>query len=189
MSRPGGPQDVPFMRDMLLHAYYWRVDRVSSSGEPPVRRYVERWGRPGDTALIAIQDFQRVGAAWYRLFTEGEPGFGFVTLTRVQVSPDLQQDGRVSLRRIGQVVHLRGGLTRRNTPAGHGTLIMTLQPEYRPRWMHHWPGNTFSGHAIGSHQFLDLSLATNGELNMWTDNNVPVPVGETIYVNTTYFLG
>ena len=78
MIRPGGPQDVPFLRDMLRHAYYWRVDRVSETGEPPVRRYVERWGRPGDTALIAIQDFQKVGAAWYRLFTDGNAGYGFV---------------------------------------------------------------------------------------------------------------
>jgi ribosomal protein S18 acetylase RimI-like enzyme len=76
--RPAGPQDVPFLRDMLRHAYYWRVDRVSETGEPPVRRYVERWGRPGDTALIAIQDFQKVGAAWYRLFTEANAGYGFV---------------------------------------------------------------------------------------------------------------
>jgi ribosomal protein S18 acetylase RimI-like enzyme len=76
--RPAGPQDVPFLRDMLRHAYYWRVDRVSESGEPPVRRYVERWGRPGDTALIAIQDFQKVGAAWYRLFTESNAGYGFI---------------------------------------------------------------------------------------------------------------
>jgi len=76
--RPAGPQDVPFLRDMLRHAYYWRVDQVSESGEPPVQRYVERWGRPGDTALIAIQDFQRVGAAWYRLFTDANAGYGFV---------------------------------------------------------------------------------------------------------------
>ena len=76
--RRGGAQDVRFLRDMLRHAYYWRVDRVSESGEPPVRRYVERWGRPGDTALIAIQDFQKVGAAWYRLFTEANAGYGFV---------------------------------------------------------------------------------------------------------------
>jgi ribosomal protein S18 acetylase RimI-like enzyme len=69
---------VPFLRDMLRHAYYWRVDRVSETGEPPVRRYVERWGRPGDTALIAIQDFQKVGAAWYRLFTEANAGYGYV---------------------------------------------------------------------------------------------------------------
>ena len=78
MIRPGGPQDVPVMRDMLRHAYYWRVDRVSESGEPPVQRYVERWGRPGDTALIAIQDFQRVGAAWFRLFKSENAGYGFI---------------------------------------------------------------------------------------------------------------
>ena len=78
MIRPAGPQDVPFLRDMLRHAYYWRVDRVSETGEPPVRRYVERWGRPGDTALVAIQDFQKVGAAWFRLFTAANAGYGFV---------------------------------------------------------------------------------------------------------------
>ena len=78
MIRPAGPQDVPFLRDMLRHAYYWRVDQVSESGEPPVQRYVERWGRPGDTALIAIQDFQPVGAAWYRLFKNENAGYGFV---------------------------------------------------------------------------------------------------------------
>lgn len=78
MIRPAGPQDVPFLRDMLRHAYYWRVDRVSETGEPPVQRYVERWGRPGDTALIAIQDFQRVGAAWFRLFNDQNAGYGFV---------------------------------------------------------------------------------------------------------------
>jgi ribosomal protein S18 acetylase RimI-like enzyme len=78
MIRPAGPQDVPFLRDMLRHAYYWRVDSVSESGEPPVQRYVERWGRPGDTALIAIEDFQRVGGAWYRLFRSDNAGYGFV---------------------------------------------------------------------------------------------------------------
>ena len=78
MIRPAGPQDVPFLRDMLRHAYYWRVDQVSESGEPPVQRYVERWGRPGDTALIAIHDFQPVGAAWYRLFKSENAGYGFV---------------------------------------------------------------------------------------------------------------
>ena len=77
MIRPAGPQDVPFLRDMLRHAYYWRVDKVSETGEPPVRRYVERWGRFGDTALIAIQDFQRVGAAWFRLFKSDNAGYGF----------------------------------------------------------------------------------------------------------------
>ena len=90
MIRPAGPQDVPFLRDMLRHAYYWRVDQVSETGEPPVQRYVERWGRPGDTALIAIQDFQRVGAAWFRLFTDDNPGYGFV--------PVREDDGAVTMK-------------------------------------------------------------------------------------------
>jgi ribosomal protein S18 acetylase RimI-like enzyme len=59
---------------MLRHAYYWR----SRSGEMPVTRYVNGWGRRGDRSVIAIDDFHPVGAAWYRLYPEGEPGFGFV---------------------------------------------------------------------------------------------------------------
>jgi [ribosomal protein S18]-alanine N-acetyltransferase len=76
--RRAGPQDVRFLKDMLRHAYYWRATTIPDSGEPPVRRYVERWGRPGDTALIAIQDFEPVGAAWYRLFRADNPGYGFL---------------------------------------------------------------------------------------------------------------
>lgn len=78
MIRQAGPQDVHFLKDMLRHAYYWRATTVPESGEPPVQRYVERWGRPGDTALVAIQDFQPVGAAWYRLFRAENPGYGFI---------------------------------------------------------------------------------------------------------------
>ena len=75
--RRGGQQDVPFMRDMLRHAYYWRwVDPELE--DLPVSRYVDRWGRQGDTALVLIERFRPVGAAWYRLFKGSEPGYGFV---------------------------------------------------------------------------------------------------------------
>ena len=94
MIRPAGPQDVPFLRDMLRHAYYWRVDKVSETGEPPVRRYVERWGRFGDTALIAIQDFQRVGAAWFRLFKSDNAGYGFVDEETPELSIAIVQSKR-----------------------------------------------------------------------------------------------
>ena len=74
MIREGGQQDVRFLRDMLRHAYYWR----SRDTEMPLTRYVHAWGRDGDRALIAHDDFHSAGAAWYRLYTEREPGFGFV---------------------------------------------------------------------------------------------------------------
>ena len=76
MIRPVGPQDVRFLRDMLRHAYFWRMGRET---EDPVFRYVRNWGRRGDFGLVAFDDaLNRVGAAWYRLFRESEPGFGFV---------------------------------------------------------------------------------------------------------------
>jgi GNAT superfamily N-acetyltransferase len=73
--RPAGPQDVRFLRDMLRHAYFWRMGREV---EDPVYRYVRNWGRRGDFGLVALADGNLVGAAWYRLFREAEPGFGFV---------------------------------------------------------------------------------------------------------------
>ena len=75
MIRAAGPGDVRFLRDMLRHAYYWRM---SESGDLPVARYVLNWGRPGDEGLVALDDANPVGAAWYRLFPREEAGFGFV---------------------------------------------------------------------------------------------------------------
>jgi ribosomal protein S18 acetylase RimI-like enzyme len=75
MIRGARRQDVRFLRDMLQHAYYWRMGQET---EDPVYRYVRSWGRPGDVGLIAIEDGNPVGAAWYRLFRREAPGFGFV---------------------------------------------------------------------------------------------------------------
>lgn len=78
MVRRGGAQDVRFLRDMLHHAYYWK-ERAPGEGAGPVQLYVKAWGRPGDTAVIAIEDGFPVGAAWFRLFTRERPGYGFVS--------------------------------------------------------------------------------------------------------------
>jgi ribosomal protein S18 acetylase RimI-like enzyme len=123
--RPGGPQDVPFMRDMLRHAYYWRVDRVSATGEPPVRRYVERWGRPADTALIAIQDFQRVGAAWFRLFRSDNPGYGFVD----EETPELSIAVVPSKRGTGLGTELLHALLDRARTDGYQAISLSVEKE------------------------------------------------------------
>jgi GNAT superfamily N-acetyltransferase len=73
--RPADRQDVRFMRDMLRHAYHWRL---SEDAERPVYRYVRNWGRTGDAGVVAMEGPHAYGAAWYRLFTADEPGFGFV---------------------------------------------------------------------------------------------------------------
>jgi ribosomal protein S18 acetylase RimI-like enzyme len=121
--RPAGPQDVPFMRDMLRHAYYWRVDSVSDTGEPPVQRYVERWGRPGDTALIAIQDFQRVGAAWYRLFRVDNQGYGFID----EQTPELSIAVVPSKRGSGLGSELLEALLGRARAEGYGAISLSVE--------------------------------------------------------------
>ena len=77
MIRKAGPHDVRFLRDMLHHAFYWR-ESAAGEDEQPVYRYVQAWGRRGDAGVIALDQGFPVGAAWYRLFKESAPGYGFV---------------------------------------------------------------------------------------------------------------
>jgi GNAT superfamily N-acetyltransferase len=74
MLRDVDQQDTRFLRDMLRHAYHWRM------GDPdlPAYRYVKSWGRPGDAGVVAFTGPNPYGAAWYRLFPASAPGFGFV---------------------------------------------------------------------------------------------------------------
>lgn len=75
--RPAARRDVRFLRDMLHHAFY-RRERARKGEEEPAYRYVIGWGRPGDAGVVGLDDGFPVGAAWYRLFTADEPGYGFV---------------------------------------------------------------------------------------------------------------
>ena len=75
MLRAVDRQDVRFLRDMMRHAYHWRMAR---DPDLPVFRYVQNWGRPGDAGVIAFSGPNEYGAAWYRLFPASAPGFGFV---------------------------------------------------------------------------------------------------------------
>jgi GNAT superfamily N-acetyltransferase len=83
MLRPVDIHDVRFLRDMLRHAYHWRI---AENAERPVYRYVRNWGRRGDAGLIAMDGPHSFGAAWYRLFTAAEPGFGFIDETTPEVT-------------------------------------------------------------------------------------------------------
>ena len=91
--RPGGPEDLEFIRDMLYEAACWRPgasrpprDEVLSA--PQNALYVEGWGRPGDAAVVALArtDGERIGAAWYRLMLPEDPGYGFVDAATPELS-------------------------------------------------------------------------------------------------------
>ena len=117
--RRGGARDVRFLRDMLHHAYYWK-ERTPDTGPGPVALYVKAWGRPGDTAVIAIDDGFRVGAAWYRLFARERPGFGFVD----ERTPELAIAVVPSARGKGVGSALLDTLLDRAREAGHATISL-----------------------------------------------------------------
>jgi GNAT superfamily N-acetyltransferase len=75
MLRDADLQDMRFLRDMLRHAYHWRI---AQNPDLPVFRYVQNWGRRGDAGVVAFDGPNIYGAAWYRLFPADAPGFGFV---------------------------------------------------------------------------------------------------------------
>jgi ribosomal protein S18 acetylase RimI-like enzyme len=81
--RPATKGDVEFLKTMLFEAARWNPDWPREPieevlGDPMLRRYHEGWGRDGDSGVVGEIEEHPVGAAWYRLFTEGEPGYGFV---------------------------------------------------------------------------------------------------------------
>ena len=119
--RRGGAQDVRFLRDMLHHAYYWK-ERAPDTGPGPVALYVKAWGRPGDTAVIAIDGGFPVGAAWYRLFGAERPGYGFVD----ERTPELAIAVVPSARGKGVGSALLAALLARAREAGYPSISLSV---------------------------------------------------------------
>ncbi len=120
LVRRGGAQDLRFLRDMLHHAYYWR-ERVPGS---LASRYVRGWGRPGDTAVIALESGFPVGAAWFRLFNAAEPGYGFVD----ESTPELAIAVVPSKRGHGVGDELLVALIEKAQTAGYDRLSLSVEP-------------------------------------------------------------
>ena len=120
--RRGGAQDVRFLRDMLHHAYYWKERAPEDAGPGPVALYVKAWGRPGDSAVIAIDGGFPAGAAWYRLFPRDRPGYGFVD----ERTPELAIAVVPNARGKGVGSALLGALLDRARAEGYGAISLSV---------------------------------------------------------------
>ncbi len=122
MIRQAGAQDLPFLRDMLRHAYY---ARWGHEADVPLERYVAGWGRAGDSGLLTIDEFQPVGAAWYRLFEEEEPGYGFVD----ESTPELTIAIVPSRRGRGLGEELLTALLEQARSEGYRRISLSVEPD------------------------------------------------------------
>ena len=82
-TRPVGPEDLEFLWEMLYEAAHHRP-----LSDPKIARYLEGWGRLGDTAVVALDPVagHRIGAAWYRLMPPNDPGYGFVDASMPEIA-------------------------------------------------------------------------------------------------------
>lgn len=102
MFRLSTRADPAFLAEMLYEAVNWRDDGAEERppldemlAQPELRRYVEGWGRVGDVAIVALdRRDEPVGGAWYRLFTAGEPSYGFVDPSTPELSIALYPECR-----------------------------------------------------------------------------------------------
>ncbi|MBE9206402.1 GNAT family N-acetyltransferase [Nostoc sp. LEGE 06077] len=76
-------QDEPFLWQMLYEAAQMREEGKTIQDvmiHPDLSKYVKGWGRKDDLGFVAIykSSNQPVGAAWIRLLTGKNPGYGYV---------------------------------------------------------------------------------------------------------------
>jgi len=77
--------DIPFLWDMLYEIRSLRCVREGKAlpsrdvlQTPDLAKYVQNWGHKSDRAFIAMNAQIPMGAAWYRLFTADNKGYGYV---------------------------------------------------------------------------------------------------------------
>jgi ribosomal protein S18 acetylase RimI-like enzyme len=74
--------DRPLLERMLAAAADWRPGTAVRAADEilavaALARYVAGWPRLGDVGFVA-EDGVAIGAAWWRLFTRADAGYGFV---------------------------------------------------------------------------------------------------------------
>lgn len=90
-------------QEFLWRALYYAVS-VPPGDSPPgpeivklpeLARYVENWmERPGDLGFVAMEGHGQIGAAWMRLWSDSDHGYGFVNTTTPEISISLLPEYR-----------------------------------------------------------------------------------------------
>jgi ribosomal protein S18 acetylase RimI-like enzyme len=114
-------------------------------GQPELAHYVTGWPQPGDHGVVAEHE-KPVGAAWLRLFTASDPGYGFVDAATPEVSMGVVQDWRG--RGVG--ARLLDALVDAAREAGLVTLSLSVESDNYARRLYERAGFQEVGQVSGS---------------------------------------
>lgn len=164
--RPATMADVSFLWDMLFESAFttdeeraaWRRDP-----QPPadLLKYLDGWGRPGDTGVVAhADDGARVGAAWYRLFPAANRGDGILAESGV---PELAIAVEPRHRGCGIGGDLLRALERQAAAEGYRRLRLSVDPRnVRARRLYERMGFVLGDQndaARGTSLIMDLTIS------------------------------
>jgi GNAT superfamily N-acetyltransferase len=141
LIRRASQDDHPFLLEMWHTAAFWQPEVFQLSvadalDVPDLARYIVGFGRDGDLALIAEIDGRQVGAAWYRMFTAEEPGYGFVDAT----TPELGIAVVPAVRRRGVATALLEALAAAARRDGIGALSLSVNADNPSRRLYERAG-------------------------------------------------
>jgi GNAT superfamily N-acetyltransferase len=127
LIRDATSDDLPFLERMWHTAAFWQPEVFVLSVEdarriPEIARYLVDLTRPGDVALVATEDGVQLGAAWYRLFSSDEPGYGFID----EATPELGIAVDAAARRRGVATSLLEALIERARSEGSPALSLSV---------------------------------------------------------------
>lgn len=74
--RPLSSKDEPIVWDMLQYAA--QESSLEALQHPLLAHYAAGWGRSGDMGYGAWHEATPIGAAWLRLWSEEDKGFGYI---------------------------------------------------------------------------------------------------------------
>ena len=153
-------EDRALLESMLLEAAAWRAGAARPAiegllADPGLAVYIAGWGRPGDAGVVAELDGQRVGAAWYRRFSDIAHGYGFLdpSIPELSIAVDPLHRGR------GVGTSLLDALVARARADGHAALSLSVEIDNPARRLYEDAGFTRVGH-VGNAWTMRLDLAS-----------------------------
>jgi GNAT superfamily N-acetyltransferase len=147
--RGAAQTDAMFLGDMLVEAANWRAGGVRPRHEVLTsvdhRRYLAGWKRPSDDGLVATgEDDLPVGAAWYRVLPQDDPGFGFIGVA----VPELIIGVHPLWRARGVGRSLLRGVVRLAGAQGHARISLSVERDNFARNLYRAEGFAVVGEGV-----------------------------------------
>jgi GNAT superfamily N-acetyltransferase len=138
-----------FLGDMLVEAANWRAGGVRPRHEVLTsvehRRYLAGWKRSSDDGLVATgEDDLPVGAAWYRVLPQDDPGFGFIGVA----VPELIIGVHPLWRARGVGRSLLRGVVRLAGAQGHARISLSVERDNFARNLYRAEGFAVVGEGV-----------------------------------------